>query len=543
MKSFICTIFLLFIISFCYAQQVYQIKADSVRIYNTCDTAELILENRTQQVPGFLFNKGRGRTEFQQLKLIASGNNSIAIQGQDTLNIGNIISTWGDERYDLLSTNFVTIPWNASLSWEHWPRNKVVGYDAYMASGMPVLSAQAFQGEGDTTYYNGLVVLDNDSGFEFTVNWDGELEGPNGAFIRSKDDTRYQWSKWRELLFKDYADRSYILNQKITAQSADLWIKGTARIGDSVLLTKYRNNAAGDSVLTTDAAGNLKLKFLTGNGNGGDIYTTDGTLTTNRTLNAGQRSLFFKGINEKTDSTYMLFNYAGVKFGTLNDPFVGGGLSELSTDKYNGVRVSWSKSDTVVYILANKYGASTDYNWSSYTFSNHVDYGGSSLLYMKGMEDVNGGKELLSFKLDSSAILFIKEDTDHMIADTLFRMDKYGVTKFKGEFEATSIYQSSQRILKKDIQPFDRSALNLLNKAAVQTFRYKADKKGLLHIGFIAEDAPEEMVAPERIGIDQANTTALLVKAMQEMSQKMEALQSEIGTLKKELNELKQHAN
>src|SRR5690349_15154344 len=48
------------------AQYVYTIKADSVKITNSCDTAELIIENHTQNVCGFLFNKGRGRTEFRR---------------------------------------------------------------------------------------------------------------------------------------------------------------------------------------------------------------------------------------------------------------------------------------------------------------------------------------------------------------------------------------------------------------------------------------------------------------------------------------------
>ncbi len=48
-----------------YAQYVYTIKADSVKITN-CDSAELIIENHTQNVPGFLFNTGNGRTIFQR---------------------------------------------------------------------------------------------------------------------------------------------------------------------------------------------------------------------------------------------------------------------------------------------------------------------------------------------------------------------------------------------------------------------------------------------------------------------------------------------
>ncbi|PUZ22871.1 hypothetical protein DCC81_20845 [Chitinophaga parva] len=54
------------------AQYVYKIKADTVRIYNTCDTAELVLQNRTQNVLGYLYNKGDGVTEFRALGAVDS---------------------------------------------------------------------------------------------------------------------------------------------------------------------------------------------------------------------------------------------------------------------------------------------------------------------------------------------------------------------------------------------------------------------------------------------------------------------------------------
>src|SRR5882762_9808438 len=65
------------------AQYVFTIKADSVKITNSCDTAELIIENHTQNVSGFLYNKGRGRTEFRRgaIKL----NDSMYLIGGDTL--------------------------------------------------------------------------------------------------------------------------------------------------------------------------------------------------------------------------------------------------------------------------------------------------------------------------------------------------------------------------------------------------------------------------------------------------------------------------
>jgi len=76
---------------------IYTIKADSVLITNSCDTAELILENHTQNVPGFLFNKGRGRTEFR--RVLQKINDTLFTIGIDTLKLpyawvqgGN---TWG----------------------------------------------------------------------------------------------------------------------------------------------------------------------------------------------------------------------------------------------------------------------------------------------------------------------------------------------------------------------------------------------------------------------------------------------------------------
>ncbi|OQP59646.1 hypothetical protein A3860_36830 [Niastella vici] len=65
------------------AQYVYTIKADSVKITNNCDTAELIIENHTQDVCGFLFNKGKGRTEFRRAAVKI--NDTTYLVGCDTI--------------------------------------------------------------------------------------------------------------------------------------------------------------------------------------------------------------------------------------------------------------------------------------------------------------------------------------------------------------------------------------------------------------------------------------------------------------------------
>ena len=56
---------LLFLAQHLAAQYTYTIKADSVKLTN-CDSSELIIENHTQTVKGFLFNTGNGRTIFKR---------------------------------------------------------------------------------------------------------------------------------------------------------------------------------------------------------------------------------------------------------------------------------------------------------------------------------------------------------------------------------------------------------------------------------------------------------------------------------------------
>ena len=68
-----------------HAQYVYTINADSVKITNNCDSSELILQNHTQGVAGFLFNTGNGRTAFR--RGIQKLNDSLFLIGADTLKV------------------------------------------------------------------------------------------------------------------------------------------------------------------------------------------------------------------------------------------------------------------------------------------------------------------------------------------------------------------------------------------------------------------------------------------------------------------------
>lgn len=66
---------------------------------------------------------------------------------------------------------------------------------------------------------------------------------------------------------------------------------------------------------------------------------------------------------------------------------------------------------------------------------------------------------------------------------------------------------------------------------------YKADSTNITHIGFIADEVPDEMASPERKGVDQANTVALLVKVLQEISEKVDALQNKVQVLQQKVDQ------
>ena len=63
-------------------QHVYTITADSVKLLSH-DSAELVIENHTQGIPGFLFNTGNGRTVFRRALLQLD--ESTYLLGTDTL--------------------------------------------------------------------------------------------------------------------------------------------------------------------------------------------------------------------------------------------------------------------------------------------------------------------------------------------------------------------------------------------------------------------------------------------------------------------------
>lgn len=74
----------------CVSQYTYRIKADSIRLHNASCNAELIIENSTRNINGFLYNRGNGRTEFKQM--LAACDDTLYMIGGDTLRINYKLS-------------------------------------------------------------------------------------------------------------------------------------------------------------------------------------------------------------------------------------------------------------------------------------------------------------------------------------------------------------------------------------------------------------------------------------------------------------------
>ena len=86
---------------------------------------------------------------------------------------------------------------------------------------------------------------------------------------------------------------------------------------------------------------------------------------------------------------------------------------------------------------------------------------------------------------------------------------------------ASGFYQDSLRKLKKDIANYEGSAIDIINKINVVTFKYKDDPTEATHIGIIADDSPKEITGENHDTFDVPSAVGLLIKAVQEITKRI----------------------
>ena len=88
-------------------------------------------------------------------------------------------------------------------------------------------------------------------------------------------------------------------------------------------------------------------------------------------------------------------------------------------------------------------------------------------------------------------------------------------------------FNSSTRSMKKDIEPFIKDATELIKSTEIVTWDLESGEHTQIeHIGFMAEDTPEEMSTSEHNVMDTTNTLGVILKSIQEIDDRIIAIQN-----------------
>lgn len=98
---------------------------------------------------------------------------------------------------------------------------------------------------------------------------------------------------------------------------------------------------------------------------------------------------------------------------------------------------------------------------------------------------------------------------------------------------ANGFYATSSRNYKENIEKTSSSALDIIKQTEVVNFNYINDENKTPKIGIIAEDAPDILVSPDKGSVDTSNCIGVLLKACQELNERVEALEKEVTELKR----------
>lgn len=572
------------------AQHVYSIRADSVRIYNVCDTAELIIENRTQDTIGYLYNKGAGRTEFKKVRLLKLPGNRIAIPGQDTIDLSDFKTSGKiDTIIYKYPFQYQRIVMGGDTVVMRMPdASSIFTYSGPITSGLNMTSEimmydplAQYSGNWATDAAGARFFLDKPSGGRATLS-----NGPTGAGLYltggpAENDSlkiMFMWGRKQKIEYSAKAGleitppymanplNKFLGDGRLTGAFAkdanDFVIKSqldslrgkidsVATNGTTLQQATTAGNVTsnafwvtGDSGVTTglngirfsfsDSAGTIRSmgvprsKELILRGGGGGILGSVG------------EAMIKLGSDEELGGLALI---TGASEGAMKPRLVVDRLGRIKTGIFiNSTQYSedvqlgdWVRINGPLYAM-NRITSSEEILVESIAGSNGLSnkgirFGASTGLYnaaIRPWRDTVANRRGLSFIATNGSTLI-----------EVMKIDDLGNLNVKGTITAPTITQTSRRELKTDIQPFGSSALDVVRKAQVRTFRFKADTSRL-HIGFIADEVPEEMAVPDRSGVNHGNTMALLVKAVQELEEKNRLLENANNTLQQQNKAMEQ---
>jgi hypothetical protein len=503
MKAFIYAITLLLFTQICSAQRVYQIRADSVRIYNTCDTAELIIENRTKDTLGFLYNKGNGRTEFRKLRLKAVNGNSIAIAGQDTLLMSNVIKVAVDTLYQsgntlfYRRTNGVTQGVDLSVWGDgRYAKKNVantttsgVGWYRIATNGPLVLNSTSGAGSG-TDAYGRFIITADAAGMHQTVEFIASINyaaQPILKLVNNTDFANYPFAAIRLVKATTYDGFAI---EVLTTRTEALTVR-------AVLLDNEQQ--AGWSPINW-----TKTTSLTG--------VSDGLPAGFSQINISLNTRIAEGATDSTGSYWSYVRGAGLQ--------TTGGFRQRSA---LGMVGNGTTTSQIIWTVGDANTSIANYTGIGYEYSNSV----TGTYDHEFVMSVNGFI-VHKFGLSTGAMLGGPVKVNGIITAS-------GTITAGGIITAPGFYQSSLRSLKKDITAFNLDALKLISGLKIVEFTYKDDKEELRHTGIIADESDAHFATKNHDKFDTNSAVSITMKAVQELTEKLEQLNKRIEELEKKI--------
>lgn len=223
-------------------------------------------------------------------------------------------------------------------------------------------------------------------------------------------------------------------------------------------------------------------------------------------------------------------------FHTNHANSMGGGSANHSSHTSTGSTNTQTSTNAGVNTSATLYTGSGGH--SSTAQSAHANSGGiKSTIYSTTVNpsyNISSGSKITSSQL-SGILAQIKKITSSNVPSfgTYEMRGSLGVAHSNhashgshgphGSHGSHGSHSNCSRYLKTNIKPYEGNALELLKKVNIQSFNYInniGEDSSINHIGFIAEDTPEELATQYHDRMDYINCIGLLIKAIQELSEK-----------------------
>ena len=529
--------------------KTYQIKADSVRIFSNCDTAELILQNRTRNVlNGVLTNKGNGVTEFR--KLIEKLNDSTCLIGGDSIKIccpgtsGSMAwllqgNTVGDLK-KLGTIDNVDLPFITNNA-----ERLRIGSNGNVGIGTASpLSALHIKGAGTTSATASLLVDNQQNERMLSVSDDHTIDfRPNkyntNAFLRSRTidpDGRFAFditdgNLGTNQLFSIYFGRvgfGYNSGSPDHATYSALRIADGRTYIDNLTVNPSENVYGSFGVRGLDITRNSIATNIPSS-SGSDAIREDLSITGNNLfLNSGNSSVTAIHINEQG-----VVSFGGAAGGFQFDRDGAGRI-------YNGGTIIYQTNSTgLQHLFHNQMGAAfsgdlvTIDPGSAYTLGvNQLALNVYGMLGNKGLSvnmlgNTGLGTSTPTARLHTLGTVRFENlsagSGDQLVIDA----DGY-ITRGGGT--------PSDFNLKENISPSQLNSNKLLG-LTIKDFNYKSDKNKTRYTGLIAQEL--KLVIPELVlgkegsySIDYIKMVPYLLKAIQDQQATILAQQKEIAQLK-----------